>query len=86
MDKELQYLTMVTQNPEQPCVAILGGAKVSDKIEVIEISAKKVVDKVLIGGAMAYHVSEVAGPCDWQVDGGRRCIDLAKRACSRSSA
>jgi len=53
MDKELQYLTMVTQNPERPCVAILGGAKVSDKIEVIENLAK-VVDKVLIGGAMAY--------------------------------
>ena len=53
MDKELQYLTMVTENPERPCVAILGGAKVSDKIEVIENLAK-VVDKVLIGGAMAY--------------------------------
>src|SRR5580658_743898 len=53
MDKELQYLTLVTQNPERPCVAILGGAKVSDKIEVIENLAK-VVDKVLIGGAMAY--------------------------------
>src|SRR6185312_11302980 len=53
MDKELQYLTMATQNPARPCIAILGGAKVSDKIEVIENMAK-VVDKVLIGGAMAY--------------------------------
>lgn len=53
MDKELEYLTMATQNPARPCVAILGGAKVSDKIEVIENMAK-VVDKVLIGGAMAY--------------------------------
>ena len=53
MDQELKYLTMVTTNPARPCVAILGGAKVSDKIEVIE-NLSKVVDKVLIGGAMAY--------------------------------
>ena len=53
MDRELKYLTMVTQNPQRPCVAILGGAKVSDKIEVIENLAK-IVDRVLIGGAMAY--------------------------------
>lgn len=53
MDEELKYMTMVTSNPARPCVAILGGAKVSDKIEVIENLAK-VVDKVLIGGAMAY--------------------------------
>jgi phosphoglycerate kinase len=53
MDQELKYLTMVTQHPERPCVAILGGAKVSDKIEVIE-NLSKVVDRVLIGGAMAY--------------------------------
>ncbi|HXE64229.1 MAG TPA: phosphoglycerate kinase [Bryobacteraceae bacterium] len=53
MDKELEYLTLVTKNPQRPSVAILGGAKVSDKIEVIENMAKT-VDKVLIGGAMAY--------------------------------
>jgi phosphoglycerate kinase len=53
MDKELEYMTMITTNPARPCVAILGGAKVSDKIEVIE-NLSKVVDKVLIGGAMAY--------------------------------
>src|ERR1700721_2172424 len=53
MDKELQYLTMVTKNPARPSVAILGGAKVSDKIEVIE-NLSKVGDKVLMGGAMAY--------------------------------
>src|SRR6202012_3411075 len=53
MDKELQYMTMATTNPARPCVAILRGAKVSDKIEVIE-NLSKVVDKVLIGGAMAY--------------------------------
>lgn len=53
MEKELKYLTMVTKDPQRPSVAILGGAKVSDKIEVIENLAK-VVDHLLIGGAMAY--------------------------------
>ncbi|HWF11950.1 MAG TPA: phosphoglycerate kinase [Bryobacteraceae bacterium] len=53
LDQELKYMTMATTNPARPCVAILGGAKVSDKIEVIE-NLSKVVDKVLIGGAMAY--------------------------------
>ena len=53
MDKELEYLNKATKNPARPCVAILGGAKVSDKIEVIE-NLLKIVDQILIGGAMAY--------------------------------
>ena len=53
MDKEIEWLTKVTSDPERPCVALLGGAKVSDKIEVIQ-NLMKVVDKLLIGGAMAY--------------------------------
>jgi phosphoglycerate kinase len=53
MDQELKYLGMATKDPARPCIAILGGAKVSDKIDVIENLAK-IVDKVLIGGAMAY--------------------------------
>lgn len=53
MDKELEWLTRVTENPDRPCVALLGGAKVSDKIEVIH-NLVSVVDKLLIGGAMAY--------------------------------
>ncbi len=53
MDRELEWLSRVTQNPERPCVALLGGAKVSDKIEVIQ-NLIKVVDQLLIGGAMAY--------------------------------
>jgi phosphoglycerate kinase len=53
MEQELKYLTMVTNNPERPSVAILGGAKVSDKIEVIA-NLVKIVDHLLIGGAMAY--------------------------------
>jgi phosphoglycerate kinase len=53
MDKELEYLDKATKNPARPCIAILGGAKVSDKIEVIE-NLMKFVDQILIGGAMAY--------------------------------
>ena len=53
MEQELKYLGMVTTNPARPSVTILGGAKVSDKIEVISNLAK-IVDKLLIGGAMAY--------------------------------
>lgn len=53
MDKEIEWLTRATKNPERPCVALLGGAKVSDKIEVIQ-NLIDVVDKLLIGGAMAY--------------------------------
>jgi phosphoglycerate kinase len=53
MEQELKYLGMATSHPERPCVAILGGAKVSDKIEVID-NLGRIVDKLLIGGAMAY--------------------------------
>ena len=60
MDKELQWLGKATQNPDRPCIAILGGAKVSDKIEVIQNLAK-VVDKLLIGGAMAYTFLKARG-------------------------
>jgi phosphoglycerate kinase len=60
MDQELKYLTMVTRHPERPCVALLGGAKVSDKIEVIENLAKS-VDRMLIGGAMAYTFLKAKG-------------------------
>ncbi|HWB87270.1 MAG TPA: phosphoglycerate kinase [Bryobacteraceae bacterium] len=60
MERELKYLGMATSNPERPCVAILGGAKVSDKIEVIE-NLGKVVDKLLIGGAMAYTFLRAQG-------------------------
>jgi len=60
MEQELKYLGMVTRNPARPCVAILGGAKVSDKIEVIE-NLGKIVDKLLIGGAMAYTFLKAQG-------------------------
>ena len=60
MEQELKYLTMVTRNPQRFCVAILGGAKVSDKIEVIA-NLMKIVDRVLIGGAMAYTFLKAKG-------------------------
>ena len=53
MNRELEWLTRVTKHPDRPSVALLGGAKVSDKIEVIQ-NLIKVVDRLLIGGAMAY--------------------------------
>jgi phosphoglycerate kinase len=53
MEKELRYLGEAVNNPVRPFVAIIGGAKVSDKIEVIENLLAK-VNTLLIGGAMAY--------------------------------
>ena len=60
MEQELKYLGMATSNPARPCVAILGGAKVSDKIEVIE-NLGKIVDRLVIGGAMAYTFLKAQG-------------------------
>ena len=54
MEKELEYLGRVITDPDHPFVAILGGAKVSDKIPVINALIDRKVDKLLIGGAMAY--------------------------------
>jgi len=53
MEQELRYLGHALESPDRPFVAILGGAKVSDKIDVIENMLGK-VDRLLIGGAMAY--------------------------------
>ena len=61
MQKELDYLGRVITNPEHPFVAILGGAKVSDKITVINALIDRKVDKILIGGAMAYTFFKAEG-------------------------
>jgi len=61
MEKELEYLGQVVNNPEHPFVAILGGAKVSDKIPVINALIDRRVDKLLIGGAMAYTFLKAEG-------------------------
>lgn len=60
VQKEIQYLSDAIANPERPFVAILGGAKVSDKIKVIE-NLLNVCDKILIGGAMAYTFALAQG-------------------------
>ena len=58
--RELTYLGEKTANPERPFVVILGGAKVSDKITVIDALIEK-ADKILIGGAMAYTFALAQG-------------------------
>jgi len=60
MEKELRYLGDTLANPERPFVAVLGGAKVSDKIDVIENLIAR-VDRLLIGGAMAYTFFKAMG-------------------------
>jgi phosphoglycerate kinase len=60
MEKELRYLGGAISSPERPFVAIIGGAKVSDKIEVIDNLLTK-VDRLLIGGAMAYTFFKAQG-------------------------
>ncbi len=60
VEKELKVLGGALNNPQRPFVAILGGAKVSDKIGVIE-NLLKIADKVLIGGGMSYTFSAATG-------------------------
>jgi len=60
MEKELQYLGRALHDPERPFVAILGGAKVSDKIPVIQNLLTK-VDALIIGGGMAYTFLKAKG-------------------------
>jgi len=60
MEKELRYLGMARDAPDHPYVAVLGGAKVSDKIEVIESLLPK-VDALLVGGGMAYTFLRAEG-------------------------
>ena len=63
MEKEIQFLGDAVNEPKRPFVAILGGAKVSDKISVIESLLNK-ADKVLIGG-MAYTFMKAQGYSWW---------------------
>jgi phosphoglycerate kinase len=72
MEKELQYLGKAVEHPERPFVVILGGAKVSDKIPVIENLLKK-ADAILIGGAMAYTFLKSQG-----IETGRSLVEEDK--------
>lgn len=60
MEKELKYLSMAVRNPARPYVAIVGGAKISGKIDVLE-SFLGIADTVLVGGAMAYTFFKAQG-------------------------
>jgi phosphoglycerate kinase len=71
MEKELRYLGMALEAPERPFVAVLGGAKVSDKIEVIENLLPR-VDALLVGGGMAYTFFKAQGlPTGKSLGGGQ---------------
>ena len=72
MEKELRYLGHAIESPDRPFVVILGGAKVSDKIGVIE-NLLKSADTILIGGAMAYTFLKSQG-----VETGRSLVEDAK--------
>jgi len=78
MDREIEWLTKVTRDPERPCISLLGGAKVSDKIEVIE-NLSRVVDYLLIGGAMAYTFVKAQGKPTGRSLVEPDKVDLAKR-------
>ncbi|NNE65966.1 MAG: phosphoglycerate kinase [Pyrinomonadaceae bacterium] len=61
VEKELEVLGKIVSAPQRPFVAILGGAKVSDKIPIIKSLIKQKVNKLLIGGAMAYTFFKAEG-------------------------
>ena len=78
MEKEIKYIGRAISNPARPFVAILGGAKVSDKIEVVE-NLMKIADAMLIGGGMAYTFLKAQGlPIGKSLVEADK-IDLAKR-------
>lgn len=84
LEKEIKYLNEAIQNPARPFVAVLGGAKVSDKIGVIENLIGK-VDAILIGGAMAYTFLKAMG-----INVGKSLVeedklDLAKELLKKSA-
>jgi phosphoglycerate kinase len=78
MEKELAYLGKAISNPERPFVAILGGAKVSDKIEVVE-NLMKIADVLLIGGGMAYTFLKAQGKNIGKSLVENEKLDLAKK-------
>jgi phosphoglycerate kinase len=85
MEKELRYLGGALESPQRPFIAILGGAKISDKIEVIENLLGK-VDRLLIGGAMAFTFLKSQG----KSIGSSLCeedkVDLARELMARAQS
>jgi phosphoglycerate kinase len=84
MEKEIKYLGMALEAPERPFVAILGGAKVSDKIQVIESLLPR-VDTLLIGGGMAYTFFRAQGLATGRSLVEEDKIDLAKGLLAKAS-
>jgi len=78
MERELAYIGKAISNPARPFVAILGGAKVSDKIEVVE-NLMKIADSMLIGGGMAYTFLKAQGHAIGKSLVEDDKIDLAKK-------
>jgi phosphoglycerate kinase len=83
--KEIQYLDEAVNSPKRPFVAILGGAKVSDKIRVIENLLEK-VDALLIGGAMAYTFLLAQGKSVGNSLVEKDKVELAKKLLSDAAA
>ncbi|MCP3967099.1 MAG: phosphoglycerate kinase [Lentisphaerae bacterium] len=85
LDKEIKYLGQAVSNPERPFVAIIGGAKVSGKLEVM-VSLMEKVDTILIGGGMAYTFYKAMGK---QI-GNSLCendlVDTAKKIMAKAEA
>ncbi len=86
LEKELKYLDSALKNPARPFVVVLGGAKVSDKIGVIENLLGK-ADEILVGGAMAYPFLKAqhkgigsSRASDEDVAAAKRLLDLAAKA------
>ncbi len=83
MERELAYIGKALTNPARPFVAILGGAKVSDKIEVVE-NLMKIADAMLIGGGMAYTFEKAQGLQIGKSLVENDKVDLAKRLLAES--
>ncbi len=80
MERELRYLAMAVSAPERPYVAIVGGAKISGKIDVLESFLER-ADKVLLGGAMSYTFLRAQG-----IDVGASLVEEDKLEVARTTA
>ncbi len=85
LEKEIEYLGKVVKNPDKPFALILGGAKVSDKIEVIDNLLDK-VDVILIGGGMAYTFLKAEGKDIGASKLEADKLDLAKNILSKANS